>query len=160
MIEILASLYKHMQWADASVLDALERADVTQRVRALEIYAHVLGAEHVWLKRLKGEAAEAAVWPDLDVVQCRALMQENTESYRALLATLAADGLGVTVSYVNSAGVRFDSTIGEILTHVAMHGHYHRGQVALLLRSAGAEPASTDYIAFTRGAPAATRRTT
>ena len=38
-----------------------------------------------------------------------------------------------------------------------LHGAYHRGQIALLLREGGAEPAPTDYIAFVRGAPAATR---
>jgi uncharacterized damage-inducible protein DinB len=41
--------------------------------------------------------------------------------------------------------------------HVAMHGSYHRGQITMLVRDAGAEPQPTDYIAFVRGAPAATR---
>jgi uncharacterized damage-inducible protein DinB len=45
-----------------------------------------------------------------------------------------------------------------MLVHVALHGQYHRGQVALLLRASGFEPATTDYIAWTRGVPAATRQ--
>jgi uncharacterized damage-inducible protein DinB len=40
---------------------------------------------------------------------------------------------------------------------VALHGSYHRGQIALLVRAGGSTPAPTDYIAFIRGAPAATR---
>jgi len=39
-----------------------------------------------------------------------------------------------------------------------MHGCYHRGQVAMLIRDGGGTPAPTDYIAFVRGAPAATRQ--
>jgi uncharacterized damage-inducible protein DinB len=45
-----------------------------------------------------------------------------------------------------------------MLTHVAMHGSYHRGQIAAALRAGGDIPSPTDYIAFVRGAPAATRR--
>jgi uncharacterized damage-inducible protein DinB len=59
---------------------------------------------------------------------------------------------------VNSAGQAFTSTVEDILLHVCLHGQYHRGQVALLLREAGAAPATTDYIAFARGAPTAPSR--
>jgi hypothetical protein len=38
---------------------------------------------------------------------------------------------------------------------IALHGAYHRGQVALVVRGGGGEPASTDYIGFVRGVPAA-----
>jgi uncharacterized damage-inducible protein DinB len=75
--------------------------------------------------------------------------------YDAYLAALAADTLGDRVPYVNSAGAAFETPIGEILLHVALHGQYHRGKINLLLRQSSAEPAPTDYIAFTRGAPAA-----
>ena len=43
----------------------------------------------------------------------------------------------------------------DMLLQVVLHGCYHRGQVALVVRGAGAEPSPTDYIAFVRGAPAA-----
>ena len=47
--------------------------------------------------------------------------------------------------------------VGDILAHAVLHGSYHRGQVSLLVRDAGAQPQPTDFIAFVRGAPAATR---
>jgi uncharacterized damage-inducible protein DinB len=31
-----------------------------------------------------------------------------------------------------------------------MHSHYHRGQIATLVRQIGATPAVTDFIAFCR----------
>jgi uncharacterized damage-inducible protein DinB len=55
-----------------------------------------------------------------------------------------------SVHYRNSAGREFDSTIGDILMHVAMHGSYHRGQIAREMRSAGREPVYTDYIGYAR----------
>jgi uncharacterized damage-inducible protein DinB len=60
------------------------------------------------------------------------------------------------IDYTNTAGRAFRSRVDDILTHVALHGSYHRGQLAMLARQGGGEPASTDYIAFVRGAPAAT----
>ncbi|MFL5508025.1 MAG: DinB family protein, partial [Gemmatimonadaceae bacterium] len=60
--------------------------------------------------------------------------------------------------YKNSAGEQFTSSVENILTHVFMHGSYHRGQVASLVRAGGDTPSPTDYIFFTRGSPAATRQ--
>lgn len=99
-----------------------------------------------------------AVWPALDLEACSALAQANHAGFSALLGSLDAADLAVEVPYTNSAGIAFRTSRRDILLHVALHGCYHRGQVALTLRQAGAEPAPTDYIAFARGAPAATRR--
>ena len=54
-----------------------------------------------------------------------------------------------------SAGQAFRSTLEDILLHVALHGAYHRGQLAMLVRDGHGEPAPTDYIAFVRGVAAA-----
>ena len=55
-----------------------------------------------------------------------------------------------SVRYRNSRGEEFHTPVGDLLTHVLMHGAYHRGQIAASVRRAGGEPAATDYIAFTR----------
>ena len=125
--------------------------------RALELFAHVLGAEQVWLARLQGRDATVPVWPAVGLDECERIARENHEAYRAFVGTLDRAALGASVRYRNSAGREFDSTVEDILLHVALHGAYHRGQVALRLRDADQEPAPTDYIAFVRGAPAATR---
>ena len=41
-----------------------------------------------------------------------------------------------------------------------MHGMYHRGMTSVLTRRGGGTPAPTDYIAYVRGAPTATRADT
>jgi uncharacterized damage-inducible protein DinB len=98
------------------------------------------------------------VWPALDLDACSTLAQANHAEFSALLASLDHSALEADVPYTNSAGIAFRTSRLDILLHVALHGCYHRGQVALTLREAGVEPAPTDYIAFARGAPAATRR--
>lgn len=54
------------------------------------------------------------------------------------------------MSYRSSQGTPFQTSVGDILMHLASHGAYHRGQIALLLRQAGAEPLNTDFITFVR----------
>ena len=152
----IARLFEHMRWADDRVVAALA-AWPDASPRAIELLAHVLGAEQVWLARLQQRPPDAPVWPSLDVDGCRALLDHNREQYAAYLARLAPSDLARTIRYRNSAGVEFDSQVEDILLHVALHGSYHRGQVALLVRDGGAEPNATDYIAFVRGAAAATR---
>lgn len=157
MYATISALLDHLAWADARVLAGL-RDSPGGDPRAIELFAHVLGAEHVWLTRIRGAEQRVEVWPTLTLEACGILAAENATDLRAVLEAAAADddGLQREVSYVNSAGRAFRSTVADILLHVALHGSYHRGQVALLVRQSGGVPASTDYIALARGAPAAT----
>jgi uncharacterized damage-inducible protein DinB len=154
MSTYIRKLVDHMKWADAAALDALRRSPGTE-ARALTLYAHILGAESVWIARIDGRPSDVPVWPSLSVEECATLSARNAAAYDALLASLAPDDLSREIDYRNSAGTPFRSTLEDILVHVALHGAYHRGQVALAVRDGGGEPISTDYIAFIRGAPAA-----
>jgi uncharacterized damage-inducible protein DinB len=153
-LEQLKKLLEHLVWADQRVLDSL-RAMTHPDQRALDLYAHVLGSEHTWLARILEVAPREKIWPDLSVERAAVLAAENAASLRSFLQSLPADQLQRKVSYKNSVGLAFESTIEDMLLHVVLHGCYHRGQVALVVRGAGAEPAPSDYIAWVRGVPAA-----
>ena len=150
----LNKLFDHLEWADKRVLDSL-RAMTHPDQRALDLYAHVLGSEHNWLARILQFAPREKIWPELTVESAGALAAENAASLRSFLESLPADQLQREVAYKNSAGLAFESTIEDMLLHVVLHGCYHRGQVALVIRGAGAEPAPTDYIAWVRGVASA-----
>ena len=150
----LMRLLDHMIWADREVAASLEDVPVDDRAR--EIYAHVIGAEQIWLNRILGEP-DGPVWPAPDDGTLIPLREDVADSYRDLLQGLTVDDLHGVVRYRNSAGREFGTPVLEILAHVFLHGAYHRGQVALLLRDGGSEPAPSDFIGFVRGAPAATR---
>ncbi len=149
-------LFQHVAWADARVLESLHSAQ-NQQKRSLELYSHMLGSEHVWLSRINGTIQRIVVWPVLTLDECEALGKENVAAFRDLVSRLTPDLLEKPIAYRNSAGDQFTSTVEDMLTHVAMHGSYHRGQIAAALRAGGDTPSPTDYIAFVRGAPAATR---
>lgn len=155
-MEQLRKLVEHLAWADARVLEGLRTAPGTDP-RAAELYAHVLGAEHVWLSRIAGRQPSVEVWPMLTLEGCARLSAENVATLQQLLDDATSAMLDGTVHYTNSAGRTYDSRVEDILLHIALHGAYHRGQVALIVRMAGGEPAPTDYIGFVRGDPATVR---
>jgi len=107
---------------------------------------------------LKGETPNHPVWPALSLEQCAALVGTNQRALAAYVEGLTPADLSRGVRYTNSAGREFTSSIEDILLHLGLHGAYHRGQIAWALRKGGSVPIATDYIAFVRGAPAATRQ--
>ena len=150
-------LYEHVAWADARVLQSL-RSAYTVLKKDLDLYAHILGSEHVWLSRIKGMPAQVAVWPSLTLDEAERLAAENAAAFNKVISELTEEGRQTPITYRNSAGEQFTSTLEDILTHVSLHAAYHRGQIAVSIRAAGDVPSPTDYIAFARGAPAATRK--
>ncbi len=153
---MLSELFDHLAWADARAREALAAmpAGSPQRERALRIHAHLAAAEHVWLSRLEGRVPEHAVWPALEPDAATALARESAARLSAYVRGLGPGDLAREVTYRNSAGQEFLSCVEDVLAQVALHGSYHRGQLALLARDAGAQPAVTDYIVFVRGATA------
>jgi uncharacterized damage-inducible protein DinB len=147
MNDLLARLMEHMRWADAQFADALEQDPPADAVR---LFAHVASVEHLWYARIRGEPQQHAVWPSLDATQSRELAARHADLFDRLIADSDDDALARSVAYRNSAGHDYRSPVGEIITHVAMHGSHHRGQIARMLRAAGREPPYTDYIQFSR----------
>jgi len=89
-------------------------------------------------------------WPELALAECATLVAENRLQYEKFFDGLAEADLEHTVKYRNSKGVEFHTPIKDLLTHVVLHGAYHRGQIAAAIRAAGREPVNTDFIAFVR----------
>ena len=144
MTDYLSRLIRYDIWANREVLDSLEQSPPPSK--SLRWMAHILGAEHLWMARLRRRQPALPVWPDLDVEQCGTQLDELSRLWPAYLRGLTRERLGDTISYTNSKGEAWTNTVEEILTHVTIHSAYHRGQIAADLRSAGSSPAYTDYI--------------
>ena len=137
-----------MAWADLRTLSAL-RSMREPPPQTVDLFAHVLAAEHVWLRRIENMPSAYTVWPKLTLDECERLAKANHASF-ATIAQSDATTLAGTIEYTNSTGRAFSTPLGEILLHVTHHGMYHRGQIALLVRASGGTPLGTDYITFVR----------
>ena len=144
--DVLQRMYRYMAWADARTLTALRKnPDAPQQ--ALETYAHVLNAEHLWLARISGRPHTHGVFESHSLDACEVLAGENRVAF---LQIVDNDDRARAITYDTLSGVRFSSPLEDVLIHVSHHGVYHRGQVALLIRAAGGTPLATDYIVFQR----------
>ena len=141
MTTALERLLRYDIWANRETLDSLPEAATPPR--SLRWMNHIVGAELLWVSRMAGKPAPLPVWPDLSLEECAKRMDRLSEE---LLASLNYEPLTQSITYINSKGESWASTIEEILTHLVIHSAYHRGQIASDLRSAGHEPAYTDYI--------------
>lgn len=145
----ISRLVAHLAWADARTLEAL-RAMHAAPIDALRLFGHVLAAEQVWISRIDGRAPNVPVWPSLELHECEALAARNQAAF-AKHAAAPPESLARAVRYRNTKGEEYVNTVEDILLHVALHGSYHRGQVARIVRAEGGAPHATDYIAFIRG---------
>ena len=143
-LEYHARLLRYDAWANAETLGSLRGADAPPK--AVRWMGHIAGSGALWLARLRQEPAGMAVWPDLDLEACAAGIERLADRWPRYLESLAAPDLEESVGYRNSLGEYWTSTVGDILTHVAMHGAYHRAQIAAAVREGGREPAYTDFI--------------
>jgi len=112
----------------------------------LRLIAHILSAEKLWLERLRQQPQSVRVWPSSTLPDCIYLADEMFSAWNQYLNELPPEELGRTIDYRNSKGEPWSSRVEDVLTHVLFHSAYHRGQIALEMRSAGLQPVSTDFI--------------
>jgi uncharacterized damage-inducible protein DinB len=143
-------MYKHLDWANKRILTYLQKTQ-TENENVIRLFSHILLAEQIWFTRINGgNSSDLHVWGDEDLNACAMLVKLNEERYSALLQELSEDDLQNVISYKNTHGKEFVNTIGDILTHVALHGQHHRGQINQRLRESGYDPVGIDYISMVR----------
>ena len=145
MLETLIRLFKYDSWANEEVTRSLKAA-ANPSARAIKLLAHILSAQWLWLERMKGVPQSFPVWPEWTLDEIETNLPKLKREWKVFLGEKKAPDLALRFQYTNTKGEHFSSTVGDTSLHVAMHGAYHRGQVALLVRGSGAEPAYTDYI--------------
>jgi uncharacterized damage-inducible protein DinB len=145
----LERMLRSMLWADQIVVTAL-RDCPEARSEGVRLLAHVLAAEETWLSRIERRPASHAVWAELDLAGCESLAAKNAEGYAKLLGGLSEADLDEKIVYRNTRGEEFSTPLVDILTHVVIHGAYHRGQIAKVFGGARAAAPSTDFILYTR----------
>jgi uncharacterized damage-inducible protein DinB len=143
-------MYEHLNWANQRILETLQSIE-DENQDVIRLFSHILFAEKVWITRLRGlDSSRQPIWSEVDIEVCTDLVKQNKESLTTFLTNLSNTDLDKLISYTNSKGKEFKSSVRNILTHVALHGQYHRGQINSRLRADGFEPVNIDFITFVR----------
>ena len=145
MLQELRQLFAYDTWANREVLTGLSALEMAP-ARPVQLLAHIVSAERLWLERLQEKPQSYPVWPDFALLECRREIEELEQSWTAYIADLSLQRLLRAVDYKNSKGERWSNSILDILMHVVVHSAYHRGQIAMAVREAGCTPPYTDFI--------------
>jgi uncharacterized damage-inducible protein DinB len=140
-------------WANETLLrhlDGLVAAGATLPAGALRIFSHVLNAQAIWLGRLTNTPSPVKVWQEHDLAGLHHWHEQTSERFHQYGINADETELNRLITYTNSIGEGYTSQVSDILTHVPVHGNYHRAQVAKELRAAGLEPINTDFITYCR----------
>ncbi|WP_353181787.1 DinB family protein [Parapedobacter lycopersici] len=116
-------------------------------VRTVQLFSHVLNAQHIWNSRILGEPSDFGVWHTHTPEDFAPL---NLRNYRDTQSIIAGRDLDAVIQYATTRGGIFSNTTQDILFHTVNHATYHRGQIATDLRQSGLEPLATDYILYKR----------
>ncbi len=149
-------LFEHDDEANAKALSSIRTCRPgPDQERAVTILAHVLIARREWLRRLGGIQCEPATdfFPkNFAINDLERTLGDVRSAWQEWLSHLTDARIRQVVDYRAGDGKHWRTHVEEILTHVSLHGAYHRGQVAMLVKSAGGEPAATDFIITARSA--------
>ncbi|MFN3489115.1 MAG: DinB family protein [Emticicia sp.] len=139
-------IFKHEHWANLKVLESMISAsEIPQRV--VEIFSHTIATQRIWLDRINGAKTELKVW---EVFETNIMLELLEINYNDINKIIDSQDFEQLIAYQNSSGQYFTSTINQILSHLALHASYHRGQVVLLLKSHVDALPTTDYIFYVR----------
>ena len=132
-------LFDYDDWANREEVRHL-RALASPPARAVKILAHIVGTQWLWIGRLRRDPKPAAIWPDLTLDEIAYQLDRLRDEWPHEFEKREL------IEYVNTKGERWTSASQDILMHAVLHGAYHRGQIATIVRDAGSTPAYTDYI--------------
>jgi uncharacterized damage-inducible protein DinB len=144
------NLVNYDHYANGIIFDAIIKAERPEK--AVQLMAHLLAAQQIWLNRCKGLPALAgALWPDWPTDSFPDLIAQNHKNWLEYLEELQPEDFDKLISYKNSRGLGFENKLTDVLAHLINHGTHHRAQVGQQLKLAGLENLpNTDYIFYLR----------
>jgi uncharacterized damage-inducible protein DinB len=132
-------------WANKRVLEQLlVQTHVSEK--AAQLYAHILFAQKIWLSRI-GKVQDD-IREDYSKEEFAAILDSN---YIELITFIKHhEDFTLDIHYKDLKGNSHKNNLHDVLTHVYVHGAYHRGQIVQLIKQVTQESIVTDFIAYAR----------
>ncbi|MGE5798317.1 MAG: DinB family protein [Ignavibacteria bacterium] len=150
MKQLFLNLFEYDFWANSRTLNSLKQFD-SPPAKAVELISHIINSQLIWLARIKQHPTEhEKPWKVYKLQECSDHLQKSNREWAGFINNLSEGSEDSEVFYKNTKGEEYRNKISDIILQVISHSHYHRGQIAFLVRQAGGIPALTDYIASKR----------
>lgn len=137
---LLRTLFGYQAWANDALLEKIGSVDPArhphERQAALRLVNHAYVVGQIFAAHLVGKMHDFADsnTPDTPALpDLRAAVAASDRWYLDYLDTVTGERLSESVPFVFTDGDRGCMSRQEMLTHVAIHGGYHRGEVGRVL---------------------------
>lgn len=152
-------LFEYEKDAHTKVIASLVAVSADKRSspsyqKAVDLFAHICAARRLWLYRF-GATSESPrdLFPQgVAADSLASLAEEMHAAWSDYLSRLDDAETARVFEYRSIDGGQFRNSIEDILTQLFGHSLYHRGQIAMLLRSIESDPAVTDFVFWSREA--------
>jgi uncharacterized damage-inducible protein DinB len=157
-LELIRDFYDYNEWANRRLLkvaaslgdDNVVYSPGASLAGVVRTMAHVAAAQINWLERWQGGVNRVstveltAAMSSVD--ELRAAFERSNTGLREFIASLTDAGLDRPLAYKDSRGEANERPLWQLMTHVANHGTYHRGEAAAELTALGHSPGDLDFI--------------
>ena len=154
-------LYAYHRWANRRLFDVAVALGEAACVRdngkhfsfptLLRTFAHLYGADWVWLARWKGEPTGALPGAEIPSMSAlRTTWDALVAEQQAFVEALTPVDLGREVHYKDTVGNPYHTPLGILLTHVVTHGNHHRSEIATMLTTISGPPPDTGIVTWHR----------
>lgn len=161
----LQKLYGYSAWANVELLDKLESVDTeeqgTQLQAALRLVSHYCVVSQIFAGHLQGvphgfESDNLRETPCLQ--ELRTAVMSIDRWYLDYVNTVSPAALREAIAFTFTDGDKGHMTREEMLTHVALHGGYHRGEVGRILQQLSIIPPWDTFAVYLHQAEPARRQ--
>ena len=146
-LDIARDLVAHMEWADATVWNAVRKLG-TGDAKLADRLRHYHATQHAFLMIWRNEPVDFSNVPQ-DVEQWARDYYTKLAAFMAPLDERSLDRvLNIPWAERYAKNAVSKTTLGDTILQVTSHSAYHRGQVNTRIRELGGEPPLVDYIAW------------
>jgi uncharacterized damage-inducible protein DinB len=150
-LEMMRDLYGYHWWANRRLFEvttALGEAMAAREVGTqfsfptlTRMFAHIYGADSIWLSRWKGMSPAGLPGGDIrTLADLRGRWDALEAEQLAFLESLTGADLGRPVEYRNTTGTAFRVPLAPLLQHVANHATHHRSEIATMITMISGSP--------------------
>jgi len=153
-VAMIRDLYDYHRWANRRLFDfaaALGEEACARDVGAqfsyskvTRMFAHLYGADWIWLSRWKGTSPTTQPGAELTTMTLvRGKWGAFEAEQKAFVDGVKDADLARAVQYKNTEGKGLSAPLGTLLQHVANHATHHRSEIATMVTMLSGSPPDT-----------------
>ena len=162
---LLKSLFKHKAWANGEILTKIKlittETQAAERHNAIRILNHTYVIDRIFaanLQRLKHEYTATNTTDTPALEQLESAIKESDAWYIDYVSKLTPETLSENIDFTFTDGALGRMSREEMLSHVVLHGGYHRGAIGRIMTQLSMAPGRDVFTGFLHLSEATARR--